>query len=190
MTARSKPDVSHSTQMTPSAAQVLRDGKAAGSWVLDGSRTEIRLKSKSLWGLAPVKGVFRQVSGEGTVSPSGDVTGTITVAAQSIDTKHDKRDDHLRSADFFDVDTYPVITFTVDKVTTPGSGLTVVGRLSVRSRTRPVSFDVNVSRFDGREAQLDGELHVNRADFGLVWNRLGSVSLNNTITVHAVFTRR
>lgn len=182
--------MSHSSQMTPSAAQVLRDGKAAGSWVLDGSRTQIRLKSKSLWGLAPVKGVFGQVSGNGTVSQSGDVTGTITVAARSIDTKHDKRDDHLRSADFFDVETYPVITFTVDNVTVPGTGLTVAGQLSVRSRTRPVSFDVSVSRFDGREAHLDGELHLNRADFGLIWNRLGSASMDNTITVHAVFTRQ
>jgi polyisoprenoid-binding protein YceI len=176
--------------MTPSAAQVLRDGKAAGSWVLDGSRTEIQLKSKSMWGLVPVKGVFRQVSGDGTVSGSGDVTGTITVAAQSIDTGHDKRDEHLRSADFFDVDTYPVITFTADEVTASGNGLTVAGQLSVRGRTRPVSFDMSVSRFDGIQAHLDGELHVNRADFGLVWNRLGGASMNNTITVHAVFTRQ
>lgn len=180
--------MSLSSQMTPSAAQVLREGRAAGSWILDGSRTEIRLKSKSIWGLAPVNGVFRQVSGDGTVSPSGNVTGTITVAAQSIDTGHKQRDKHLRSADFFDVDSYPAITFTVDKVTPAGSGLTIAGQLSVRGRTRPVSFDVNVSRFDGGEARIDGELHVNRADFGLTWNRLGSASMHNTITFHAVFT--
>jgi len=182
--------MSPSSQLTPSAAQVLRDGKAAGSWVLDESRTEIRLKSKSIWGLAPVNGVFRQVSGDGTVSPSGDVTGTITVAARSIDTNHKGRDNHLRSADFFEVDSYPAITFTVDKITEAGNGLTVTGQLSVRGRTRPVSFDVSVSRFDGKEAHLDGELHVDRADFGLTWNRLGMASMNNTITVRAVFTRQ
>jgi len=175
-------------QMTPTA-QVLRDGKAAGSWVLDRSRSEIRLKSKSFWGLAPVSGVFHQVSGQGTVSPSGDVTGTITVVAQSIDTKHKGRDKHLRSADFFDVDSYPAITFTVDEVSAAGSGLTVAGQLTVRGRTQPVSFDVSVSGFDGKEAQLDTELHVNRSDFGLTWNRLGAASMNNTITVHAVFAR-
>ena len=182
--------MSPSSQLTSSAARALRDGKAAGSWVLDGSRTEIRLKSKSIWGLVPVNGVFGQVSGNGTVSPSGDVTGTITVAAQSIDTGHKGRDNHLRSADFFEVDSYPAITFTVDSVTEAGNGLTVAGQLSVRGRTRPVSFDVSVSRFDGGEAHLDGELRVNRADFGLTWNRLGMVSMNNTITVHAVFTRQ
>ena len=182
--------MSLSSQMTPSAAQVLRDGKAAGSWVLDGSGTEIRLKSKSIWGLVPVNGVFRQVSGDGTVSPSGDVTGTITVAAGSIDTNHKQRDNHLRSADFFDVDSYPAITFTVDEVNTAGTGLSVAGQLSVRGHTRPASFDVSASRFDGKEAHLDGELHVNRADFGLTWNRLGMVSMDNTIIVHAVFTRQ
>lgn len=182
--------MSPSSQMPPSAAQVLRDGKAAGSWVLDGSRSEIRLTSKSMWGLVPVRGVFRQVSGDGTVSPSGDVTGTITVAARSVDTGHKGRDNHLRSADFFDADSYPVITFTVDKVTAAGSGLAVAGRLSVRGRTRPVSFDVSVSRFDGKEAYLDGQLHVNRADFGLTWNRLGAASMSNTITLHAVLTRQ
>ena len=182
--------MSPSSQMTPSAEQVLHDGKAAGFWVLDGSRTAIQLKSKSIWGLVPVNGVFRQVSGDGTVSPSGDVTGTITVAAGSIDTNHKQRDNHLRSADFFDVDSYPAITFTVDEVNTTANGLTVAGQLSVRGRTRPVSFDVSVSRFDDKEAHLDGELHVNRADFGLTWNRLGMTSMNNTIIVHAVFTRQ
>jgi polyisoprenoid-binding protein YceI len=183
-------DVSPSSQLTSSAAQVLRDGKAAGSWILDASRSDVRLKSKSMWGLAPVKGVFRQVSGSGTVSPSGDVTGTITVDAGSLDTKNKKRDDHLRSADFFDAANHPAITFTVDNVSPSGTGVTVAGRLSVRDRTRPVSFEAQVSRFDGDEVWLDGELFVNRADFGLTWNQMGMASMSNTITIHAVFTRQ
>jgi polyisoprenoid-binding protein YceI len=113
--------MSSSSQTAPLAAQLLRDGRAAGSWVLDGSRSEVRL-SKSMWGLAPVKGVFRHVSGGGTVSTSGNVTGTITLAAASIDTGHEKRDEHLRSADFFDTDSYPDIIFTADRVVRPGTG--------------------------------------------------------------------
>jgi polyisoprenoid-binding protein YceI len=182
--------MSPSSQATLSAAKVLHSGKAAGSWVLEGSRSQIRLKSKSMWGLVPVNGVFRQVGGDGAVSASGDVTGTITVAARSIDTRHKARDNHLRSADFLDVDSYEAITFAVDKVTAAGNGLTVAGQLSVCGRTRPVFFDVSISGFDGEEAHVDGELHVNRADFGLTWNRLGSTSMNNTINVHAVFTRQ
>ena len=182
--------MSPSSQLTPSAAQALRDGKAAGPWTLDASRSEIRLRTKSMWGLVPVKGVFRQVSGSGTVSPSGDVTGTITVAARSIDTKNKKRDDHLRSADFFDAANHPAITFTAGKVTPSGTGVTVAGQLSVHGRTRSVSFNAQVSRFDDDEVHLDGELLVNRADFGLTWNQMGMASMSNTITVNAVFTRQ
>jgi polyisoprenoid-binding protein YceI len=182
--------MSPSSQLTSPAAQMLRDGQAAGSWTLDASRSQIRLKSRSMWGLAPVKGVFRQVSGTGTVSPSGEVTGTITVAARSIDTKNKKRDEHLRSADFFDAASHPDITFTVDQVRPSGNGVTVTGQLAVRGRTRPASFDAQLSGFDGGEVWLDGELLVNRADFGLTWNQMGMASMNNTIIVHAVFTRR
>src|SRR6266699_4283863 len=97
-------------QMTTSALQAtLKDGTLAGSWTLDASRSTIGLRSKSMWGLAPVKGVFRQVSGTGAVSPAGEVSGTITVAAASVDTKNKRRDKHLRSADFFDSDTHPQI---------------------------------------------------------------------------------
>ena len=182
--------MSESGQTTSSALQeLLRDGKLAGSWALDTARSEIGLKSKSMWGLLPVKGVFREVTGTGTVSAAGDATGTITVAAKSVDTKNKKRDEHLRSADFFDVARTPDITFAAEQVTPSAEGVTVSGALTVRDRTRPVSFAARVS---GDEAQvvLDGETEVNRADFGLTWNQLGMTSMNNTITVHAVFTRQ
>jgi polyisoprenoid-binding protein YceI len=182
--------MSESGQTTSSALQeLLRDGKLAGSWALDAAKSEIGLKSKSMWGMMPVNGVFREVTGTGTVSATGDASGTITVAAKSIDTKNKKRDEHLRSADFFDVAHTPDITFAAEQVTPSAEGVTVTGALTVRDRTRPVSFAARVS---GDEAQvvLDGETEVNRADFGLTWNKLGMTSMNNTITVHAVFTRQ
>jgi polyisoprenoid-binding protein YceI len=179
------------SETTPSAPQeLLRDGKLAGSWTLDSAKSEIGLKSKSMWGLVPVKGVFREVAGSGTVSAAGDVAGTITVAAGSIDTKMKKRDEHLRSADFFDVANTPDITFAVEQVTPSGEGVTVTGALTVRGRTRPASFAARVSGFDGAQVELDGAIEVNRADFGLTWNQLGMSSVHNTITVHAVFTRQ
>jgi polyisoprenoid-binding protein YceI len=183
--------MSQSGQIAPSALQeLLHDGKLAGSWALDAARSEIGLKSKSMWGMMPVKGVFREVTGSGTVSAAGDVTGTITVAAGSIDTKNKKRDEHLRSADFFDVAKTPDITFAAEQVTPSGEGVTVTGALTVRDRTRPVSFAARVSGSDGAQVELDGEFEVNRADFGLTWNQLGMTSMNNTITVHAVFTKQ
>jgi polyisoprenoid-binding protein YceI len=174
----------------PGPQELLRDGKLAGSWTLDAARSEIGLKSKSVWGLVPVKGVFREVTGSGTVSATGDVAGTVTVAAASIDTKMKKRDDHLRSADFFDVANTPDITFTAEQVTPSGENATVTGTLTVAGRTRPASFTARVSVPDAAQVDLDGELQVNRADFGLTWNQLGASSMHNTITVHAVFTRQ
>jgi polyisoprenoid-binding protein YceI len=176
---------------TTSALQgLLRDGKLAGSWTLDAAKSEIGLKSKSMWGMVPVKGVFREVTGSGTVSAAGEVAGTITVAAGSIDTKMKKRDEHLRSADFFDVANHPDITFAVEQVTPSGEGVTVTGELTVRGRARPASFAARVSGIDASRVELDGEIQVNRTDFGLTWNQLGMSSVHNTITVHAVFARQ
>jgi polyisoprenoid-binding protein YceI len=169
---------------------LLKDAALTGNWTLDASKSTVGLRSKSVWGIVPVKGVFRQVSGEGTVSPTGDVNGTVTVGAASIDTKNKKRDTHLRSADFFDSDTYPDITFTVTQARPSGQGVTVSGNLTVRDRTRPVTFDATASAVSDSEVSLDAEVQVDRSDFGLTWNRMGMVSMHNTITIHAVFTKR
>ena len=179
-----------SGQMTAPALQtLLMDGALAGVWVLDPTNSSVRLKSKSM-GLIPVNGVFREVSGNGTVSPDGKVSGTVTVAAASIDTKNTRRDTHLRSADFFDSDNHPDITFTADDIQASGQGAMVTGTLTVHGRTRPLVFDVVASVQGDGGIWLDAEVHVNRADFGLTWNQLGMVSMNNTIIIHAVFARR
>jgi polyisoprenoid-binding protein YceI len=178
-----------SEQLTATALQaLLQDGKLAGSWTLDAAKSEVRLETRHTWGLRPLHGAFRQVTGNGTVTAAGEVTGVITVTAQSIDTKNSTRDKHLRSADFFDVTTHPDLTFTVDGVSPADGGARVAGSLIVRGTTRPAAFDAKVSATGG-EIVLDGELQVNRADFGLTWNRIGIASMDNTIVIHAVFTR-
>jgi len=179
-----------SGQLTSPALQaLLQDGKLAGSWTIDPTRSRVRLQTRHTWGLRPLHGAFRQVTGNGAVTADGDASGVITVAAGSIDTKNPIRDKHLRSADFFDIATHPDLTFTADGVSPAGEGVRVTGRLTVRGRTRPASFDAKVSIAEG-EVWLDGELRVNRADFGLTWNRMGIASMDNTIVVHAVFTRQ
>src|SRR5215475_12342863 len=179
-----------SGQMTAPALQaLLEDGALAGAWILDPRKSSIRLKSRSLWGLAPVNGVFREVRGNGTVSPTGEVSGAITVAAASIDTKNNKRDTHLRSADFFDSGNHPDITFTADGFRPSGQDVTVSGVLTVHGRTRPLSFGAAATFHGDGEIWLDAEVRINRADFGLTWNALRMVPLTSTLTVHAVFTR-
>jgi polyisoprenoid-binding protein YceI len=179
-----------SEQLTASALEtLLRDGTLAGSWTLDAARSEVQLHTRHSWGLRPLQGVFSQVAGNGAVTPAGEVTGVVTVAAASVDTKNARRDQHLRSGDFFDVTTYPDFTFTAEGASPTDEGVRIAGRLTVRDRTHPVSFDGKVTIGDG-EVQLDGEIPVNRADYGMTWNFIGVAAMHSTIAVHAVFTRQ
>jgi polyisoprenoid-binding protein YceI len=172
----------------PTLQEQLHDGKLAGTWTLDAARSQVRLETRHTWKLLPLHGVFRQVTGNGVVTAAGAASGVIAVAAGSIDTSNPIRDKHLRSADFFDVANHPEFTYAADSVNLAGTGVRITGRLTVRGRTLPASFDASVSIADG-EVWLEGKLQVNRADFGLTWNWMGIASMHNTISVHAVFTR-
>src|SRR5215831_188258 len=176
-----------SGQMTAPVVQArLKDGALAGKWALDPRASSIRLTSK-IYGLIPVNGVFREVSGNGTVSPDGQASGTLTIAAASIDTKNNRRDTHLRSADFFDSGNNPDITFTADGIRPAGQAVTVTGTLTARGRTRPLSIDAAASVPGDDEIWLDARARINRADFGLTWNPMGMAGMNNTLAIHAVF---
>ena len=179
-----------SGQMTAPLQARLKDGNLAGEWVLDPIKSSTGLKSRSMWGLTLVNGVFRKVSGNGTVCADGAVSGIVTVAAASIETKNTRRDTHLRAADFFDSGNYPDITFTADGIRPSGQGVAVTGTLTVRDCTRPLSFDAAASVQGDGEIWLDAEVRINRAGFGLTWNRMGMASMHSTLTIHAVFTRR
>jgi polyisoprenoid-binding protein YceI len=174
---------------SPAVRTLLTEASLAGDWILDSARSSVDLKTRHTWGLRPLAGVFHQVSGAGTISPDGEVSGTITVAATSVDTRHKKRDSDLRSGRLFDVDRYPDITFAVDRITPGAEAVTVDGKLTVRDQTRPLSFPVRVTVSGPDEVILDGEARVNRAEFGLTFNPLGMASMENTIVVHAVLTR-
>lgn len=173
---------------------VLRDqlanGSLAGNWTLDPARSTATLRSKSMWGLVPVKGVFREIEGGGTISPTGEVAGRIVLATGALDTKMGKRDTHLRSADFFHAEKYPAITFALDKIEPAGDGVTVSGTLTVRETSRPITFPATVTLAGDGKVVLDATVEVDRTDFGLTWNQMGGMaSTKNTISIHAVFTR-
>ncbi len=142
-----------------------------------------------MWGLIPVNGSFGRVTGKGSVSPVGEVTGTVIVDAASLDTQNPKRDRHLRSADFFDVANHPDLTVTVLGIRPTATGSTVMGGLTVRGRARPVAFDLAITADVDGEVILDGEILVNRADFGLDWKRMGMASMRSTVGFHLVFVR-
>jgi polyisoprenoid-binding protein YceI len=175
---------------TATGPEALLQETLAGEWVLDPRTSSIRLTNKSMWGLVPVKGRFREVGGHGVVSADGEIRGTIAVAAASVDTGNARRDKHLRSADFFDAAKNPDITFIADGIRPSGQDVTVTGMLTVRGRTRPLAFEAVPAVQSNGEVCLDAEVHVNQTDFGLTWNLLGMVARDNIVTIHAVFTRR
>jgi polyisoprenoid-binding protein YceI len=175
---------------TPALEELLEDAALAGEWILDPAQSSIALTNRTLWGLVPVSGVFRQASGYGVVSPGGEVSGTLTVGAASVDTKNTRRDTHLRSGDFFDSDNHPEILYTVGGIRPAGAGVTVTGLLKVRDHTRALSFDGTAEvRADGG-VWVDAKVQIDQGDFGLTWNLMGSVGRTSTITIQAVFTKQ
>jgi polyisoprenoid-binding protein YceI len=174
---------------TPTLEALLQNASLAGEWVLDGKRSKVILRTRHTWGLLPLTGVFGEVSGQGAVSEAGVASGALTVAAASVETKNPKRDKHLRSADFFDVEKFPGITFVARKVEAEAGGITVTGDLTVRGTTRTITFPASVQAVSDNEVTIDAEIPVHRKDYGLNWNFIGIASFNNVIAVHAVFTK-
>ena len=83
----------------------------------------------------------------------------------------------------------PHITVRVEGFAPASQGVTVTGTLTVRNRTRPLTFGATVSALDTGEVWLDAEIQVNRADYGMTWSPMRMASMHNMITIHAVFTR-
>jgi polyisoprenoid-binding protein YceI len=107
--------------MTSAAGPTNELSKYAGTWTLDSAKTTVTFRTKVMR-VVPVKGTATALSGEAQVTADGHTQGTLVIAAASFETKNKKRDEHLRSADFFDVITYPTISFTADNVRSIGPG--------------------------------------------------------------------
>ena len=167
----------------------LGDGTLAGRWQIDGSGSTIALRTRTMWGLVPVKGVFRTVTGEANVSGDGDVQARIEVLSASVDTKNAKRDVHLRSKDFFATDSHPSIVVEIDKVVPSAAGVTASGRLVVRGVANPIELPLTVSSDGDGVVLLEGSVVVDRSLFGIDWNRMGMASTKTTIDVHARFAK-
>lgn len=170
--------------------QRLEDGRAAGVWQLVPERSRIEFHNKHFWGLVTVHGRFKQFEGELTVDPSGKVVGTLTVDATSLDTGNRKRDDHLRSEEFFDVARHDtvVVAITAGRPS-DGDRLAVTGTLTAAGRSRPVDFEARVARAADDEVTLDAKLNVDRSDFAMSWSPVQISSLRSSATVHLNFVR-
>lgn len=160
---------------------------SAGTWVLAPDRSRLTFRNKTLWGLATVTGRFTEFSGEGHAGPG--VTGRVVVAAASVQTGIGKRDEHLRSADFFDVAAYPDITVQVTGLAQSGADARLTTVLTVRGVARNIELPVAVQVLDDGALQVSGECSVRRDDFGVSGNLLGMVGPTTTLLGELVFTR-
>jgi polyisoprenoid-binding protein YceI len=95
----------------------------------------------------------------------------ITIEAASINTRIQRRDDHLRGKDFFDVATYPQITLVSKKVTKTGDGkYTVVGDLTLRGVTKQIEIQINQVFYENNRGRFRATFPINRKDFGMTYN--------------------
>lgn len=173
---------------TPSG---LPGGAGAGHWVLDPAKSSAEISQKHFWGLVTVRGSFLELTGEGDVGADGSVTGTIRIGAASVSTKNARRDKHLRSADFFDADAHPYITFTARDAKLDDAGnLLVSGDLEAGGTSRPLSLTAQVSQASADSATLTASADVDKLDHGMTWSPMGMVKGPATATVTARFTRQ
>ncbi len=179
------PETTGSTPTTADLGTV-----AAGHWTVDPAGTSVRLRHKTMWGLATVKGAFGDVRGEAEVAADGSAHGSVTLGAASLDTENAKRDTHLRSADFFDADNHPEIVFTATGAT-PGEGgkVDVAGTLTVRGTTKPLAFTAQATEAGPDAVTLTAEVQVDRADHGLTWNQMGMLKGTAGLSLTLRFVR-
>lgn len=124
-----------------------------------------------------VRGEFTDYSGSVEVNADNQITATsATIKTRSIDTNEKKRDDHLRSADFFDVVDHPEMAFTSTRFEYSENSVTAYGKLTIRGTTKDVvlqgkSLGVNTDPWGNVRAGFDASTSINRHDFGLSWNK-------------------
>ncbi|MEV7977528.1 YceI family protein [Streptomyces sp. NPDC086519] len=161
-----------------------------GLWQLDPTASAVAVRHKTFWGLVAVKGTFAGVTGRGEVSADGTATGTLVLDAASLDTKNKKRDEHLRSADFFDAANHPEITFAVRGAERgAGDAVQVDGQLTVRGVSRPQQVTAKLVSADADGLTLEAEFTVVREEFGITFNQMGMMGGPTTVTATLRFTR-
>ncbi len=173
------------------ALVVMLAGQAtAATWQIDTTHSTLSFKIRHM--LSKTGGQFTDWSG--TIEAGDDLTKgsvNIEIQAASIDTRDEKRDEHLRSADFFDVETYPTLTFESTKVEMDGDNYVLHGNLTMHGVTQPVEipFEFHGTATDpwgNTKAGFSGTVTIDRKDFGIVWNQnldQGGVVLGDDVEI-------
>src|SRR6476661_8923688 len=143
----------------------------AGTWSIDPSHSDIGFTARHL--MSKVRGLFEKF--EGTIVTGDAPSATASIDLNSINTRDENRDAHLRSGDFFDVEQNGPMTFTSTKVEDGGKGLLVTGDLSLKGVTKSVTLDVEVLGTDtdpwgGTRVGFEGTATISRKDWNVDFN--------------------
>lgn len=131
--------------------------------------------------ISNVRGEFTKLSGSALINPADPAKSTVevTIEAASLNTREPQRDEHLRSADFFDVANYSTLSFRSRRIESQGAGnLKLTGDLTIRGVTKEVTFEVEgptpsmKDPWGNVRAGVAASAKINRKEFGLVWNTL------------------
>ena len=163
-----------------------------GTYVLDASHSQLGFVARHAM-VTKVRGSFNDVAGTATLDGANPSASTlsVTIQAASVDTRSEGRDAHLRSADFFDVENYPEITFTGTEFAVDGDVITVTGDLTIKGVTHSVSipFEFQGAATDplgNQRVGFEGSVVVNRKDWNLNWNaalEAGGVLVSEKVTL-------
>ncbi len=148
------------------------------TWQIDPSHTRAEFAVKHLM-ISTVKGSFPGVSGTVTLTNDDDPTTAkvdVTIDVASIDTREAQRDAHLRSADFFDAEHFPTMTFRSTRITRGGDGYKAHGDLTIRGITRPVTLDATIGPritdpWGNHRTAVEATGKIKRTDWGLNYNK-------------------
>jgi polyisoprenoid-binding protein YceI len=145
-------------------------GLTTGTWRLDPARSSVEFHVPHFYGLITVKGRFDRYTG--TLNLSGRPAAELVIEADSLDTKQNKRDAHLRSADFFDVANYPHVRFETDAATLNGDKLKVRGRLHAAGKHIPLDVDATVTPA-GDEFEIEASALADHRKLGMLGAPMG-----------------
>jgi len=172
---------------------MLASSLGAMEWNVDRSHSAAHFSVKHMM-VSTVRGSFDDVSGTLNFDPAAPENASmrIEIQAASIDTGVAGRDDHLKGADFFEVERFPTLRFESTKVEKVADGeFRLTGNLTIRDVTREVTFDVEgpaapLTTERGMRTGASATTTIDRTDFGLTWNRMieaGGVTVSNEVRI-------
>jgi polyisoprenoid-binding protein YceI len=167
---------------------------STNKWVADPTHSELQFKVKHLM-ISTVTGYFNKFSIQATTGGDDFTTlqdAVVTIEVDSINTNSEQRDAHLRSADFFDSETYAQITFNSIAYTGPGDKGKLTGNLTIRGISKQVTMDVEfggivVDPYGQTKAGFTIDGKINRKEFGLTWSALteaGNAVVGDEVKFH------